>query len=113
MLSVDIALYEFTALLIICILVVLKYSETATFNKLTLLPYYIQLVNSVLACVQYYSLSLVGHSYNFVYVINQVRSDSIFAAVTIQTFEWLNTWLIISFQKKYDITEIPVEKRKY
>lgn len=113
MLSTDIALYEITIVLIICILVVLKYSATATFNKLTLLPYYFMLLQSTLALVQYYSTGLVGKDYKMVYILNMARANSIFAAIAIQTFEWLNTWFIISFQKEYDITEIPIEKRRY
>lgn len=38
---------------------------------------------------------------------------SLNAALAIQTFEWLETWFIIMFQKHYDITELPIEKRTF
>lgn len=34
-------------------------------------------------------------------------------ALAFQIYEWLNTWLIIHFQKDYDITTVGIEKRKF
>jgi len=68
---------------------------------------------ALLDLVQYYSTGYVGDSYPLAYVINIVKSDCVNTAVAIQTFEWLNTWCLIRFQKQYDITEIPIEKRKF
>lgn len=34
-------------------------------------------------------------------------------SIALQIYEWFNTWLIIKFQKKYDITDVHIEKRKF
>jgi hypothetical protein len=36
-----------------------------------------------------------------------------YCAISIQSFEWLNTWHEIRFQEKFTIAEIPVERRQF
>jgi hypothetical protein len=53
LLSFDITISILLFLLIISLLVLLRFSQTATFNRLTLLPYYCLLFQSGLATFQY------------------------------------------------------------
>lgn len=53
---------------------------------------------------------------DLVEIISQVvinKGLALNTAIAIQIFEWFNAWLIIIFQQSYDITEIPIEKRKF
>lgn len=112
--SMNIALQLILLLLIVCILVVINFSK-ATFNKLTLLPYFFLILYTIFAICQFatsYCLD-VGHSRlkNWL-IVNKVNFLDI--GITFQVYEWLNTWLLIRYQIDYDITNVHIEaKRKY
>jgi hypothetical protein len=96
LLSANISLSIVTTLSVTCLIVLLKFSKTATFNKLTLMPYYFIIAFSTLKLCQY----LLTYSNNFdilTLIVNTNASSCAVIAVLIQIFEWFNTWLSIKF----------------
>ena len=86
-------------LMIFFILVLLAFSSTATFNKLTLWPYYFVMGFSVVSLLQFVlsALQLENGATEWLTLINLMRSFTIYTAIGIQIFEWFNTYLQIMF----------------
>lgn len=47
------------------------------------------------------------------YLININAINFLYLALNCQIYEWFDTWLIIDFQKNYDISNVHIEKRKF
>lgn len=101
-LSIDFTLSLQLVLIIIYILVILNFSKTATFNKLTLWPYYLMLVYSILASIQY-SLGALGLTNNWFTLLYVNIGNILNTGISVQIFEWFNTYLQIMFQDRKDI----------
>jgi len=114
LLSSNIAVQLCLLVLIICIVVVLKHSRTYTFNRLTLLPYYLLLGYSILAIAQFVvsAYHSDGNS-RLTQLVNLNKVNFLYEAIAFQTYEWFNSCLVINFQKQYDITTVGIEKRKF
>ena len=37
-----------------------------------------------------------------------LRSNFLYVAITLQIYEWLDTWLMIRYQKSYDVTNVHI-----
>ena len=116
-LSFDFALVTLLAVLIVVKVTIVKFSKHTSFNKLTLLPYYFALAYALLTMTQYcFQSQSMGDKDKFFAIKNQVNNNRVCCintAFAIQIFEWLNTWMIMNFQKNYDITDVVIEKRKF
>ena len=98
-LSTDISLSVCLTLLIFFILVLLSFSGTATFNKLTLWPYYFMMGFSVSSILQFVfsTLQMDNGTKAWLILINLTRTFTLYTAIGIQIFEWFNTYLQIMF----------------
>jgi hypothetical protein len=111
--SADFAFAFLLGLLVIFILTVLKYSQTASFNRLTLRPYYILIGYSILSCIQFVMTAEIQSRVIHTYFINVNKINCIYSAIGFQIYEWVNAYLIIDFQKEYTIVDVHIEKRKF
>ena len=116
-LCIGIALSILLTLLIVFLLVILAQSKTATFNKLTLWPYYLMMSYSILAACQY-ACSEPGietDASDWVVLFSISKGNFLYLAVGVQIFEWFNTYMQIMFQDQehVDITNVVVLKRKF
>lgn len=88
-------------ILVTSLLVILQFDEKASFNKLTLLPYYLVLCYSVLGFLQQTFSFLfpaeAGIDESPLYLLNIAKVWFMFAAINFQSYEWINAWLIIDF----------------
>ena len=96
---INFSLTFYLFILLVYIIVVLNFSERATFNKLTMLPYYTLFGFCFFGMVQF-SLQLEGREEDLFFtliILNKVYFLSL--AIYFQIFEWLNAWLLIRFQQ--------------
>jgi hypothetical protein len=113
MFSADIALTELVLILIVCRLVLLRFTPGSTFNQLTLLPFYALGGCCIFALAQYYLLAFSEEPVSLSFVFNMGKTFLMYTAISIQTYEWYNSLLMIKFQSKYNITDVHIEKRRF
>lgn len=111
LLCTNISVSIVTTLYVTCLVVLLKFSKTATFNKLTLMPYYFIMGSSIFKMFQY--LLTYSEFANLTLIVNTIGSCCLVIAVFVQIFEWFNTWLSIKFQDAQDITTVVVDRHKF
>lgn len=113
MFSADIALTELVLILIVCRLVLLRFTPGSTFNQLTLLPFYALGGCCIFALAQYYLLAFSEEPVSLSLVFNMGKTFLMYTAIATQTYEWYNSLLMIKFQSKYNITDVHIEKRRF
>lgn len=114
MLSADLATATLLMLTVIALIVVVLHDKKKSFNRLTMLPYYFMLLFCVLTIVEYSIIGFYEDNYpDMLVFINLNSSNALFIAIAIQNYEWLNALGMIQIQKQLDVTNVPIERRRF
>jgi hypothetical protein len=111
--SIELALAICLSLALITTIVVVTYDRKSTFNKLTMLPYKLLLGYCLLSVIQFTSTYAAGEAFDLACFISINRAIMLYTALAVQNFEWFSVWVMIRFQKKLDVTNVSIEKRKF
>ena len=113
-LNAALALDLLLAIFVVCIIVLLNYDDKATFNKLTMWPYFFMVGYCVLDAVQLSFMQFNPDNYFFYTISTCILKVSILSlAINVQVYEWLDASLVIWYQRNLDITTIGVARQAF
>ena len=112
LISLDLALIQLLLVILVSLEVLARNKKSASFSKLTFLPFYFLFGYGLCSIVQYSITFSTGVVRDFIAVVFALRSDFLYTAIGFQTFEWFSAWWMIRSQQHLDVTTVSVQRHK-
>ena len=113
-LNAALALDLLLAIFVVSIIVLLSFDDKATFNKLTMWPYFFMVGFCVADAVQLSFMQFDTEKF-LVYTISTciLKVAILSIAINVQVYEWLDASLVMWYQRNLDITTIGVARQAF